>query len=1559
MQRYTVNFSAPGAPTRRLLVPFSASSPVKDFAQEVQTRLAKLKVFAEAEAIEFRLHDAHGPQIDPDDSLQDVVLNPLTENLHASVLMATASKDGPSELTQGQADPEKERSALAIPEDTSGGFHIRVITPATAQSGDISDIPLIPGRFSTTITIHQIRQLALLQLDLPLRSTITCDKPAYCNCAFANSLQSGTTFAIANDDHQLKSSFFFLHSAGEVVKLSCASGDQNSLLECGLAFAKERFGIDVLDDMCLTVIRSPDNQITPIVALCSKSKHRSHESSNSANEDLPVRLDLHTAEAPIDTPLSHLTMAELGLEDVLVDGVLNIYSLSRKECPGTRLDAGKGQATIFGAAPHWEPPIAQTERGMAVFLSSLRIVSNTLSGHPPDLNMQDAVLQLLHRLTNFPPCVRAMHVLIRNETPTTSECAAIAQAFYYMLEKYVPKRVTNFDSSRIFEASRLFFGLFLEKAKHLCRANSGETSLPYLTSLKPVTLINPETTEPLFFAVDTNVGLFEKGHLDAIKEGLIKFTDPSLGEDLTELSLDGRTRRAVLLSGGVKTKIFVFDTDFLLASGCAEDLPAQQDIIRGSEVELSQLSALCSRNNLSVVAPARLATSSSPALTLDGEGLLSCYLGRQPCSEPGKDFVIFRPTAGGDETIDIAIITKLLAPILEARRADGSAVFDAPGDVTQRKIDMPDEILMVCVDCSASMDSSAGFTDMVEDVPPQPASRPVLERLDLTAEADMLASPLDEVKEWLMAHESFEDIVRTVYRAEYEHQAHAAKALLEEIAYLATKELIHKNEQLSQSRRFTFAYRNPLEDSARSRVDCLKKLIFGVEQHQAALIDWIVFRSRMLSPGKDEWLWQVGNPVPATQMPPRSFESDSLDLAIPDDYRCAITHELMFDPVATADGHVYDRGSIQQWLQINRTSPKTGLELSSSSLTFQWTLMRDINKWIEGDSYRGPSTSGQGTLKVNFSSRLGTFARTLKASITCEELYHVAFQALRGRHASFDLKLQGRLNAITPSNDAATAKGLHYNCTVNIILQDTGNHTSNSTGDKCLIKVYRNTRKCHFSYWVPKDSDLSVASILFKYWRQRWPPEEPLTETCVWHNMKDSGDGHSTGYILNPWEKLKTYLTSTHARGSLNDEAVFDDPSAPYQGVLKIFIGRKPEKLQKVRTSRMDVLKQIFDQFVNRTIAYNYSTHLGLIIFDSTARVARQLSDVVEDFRATVNELKPSSDTAIWDGLALACHHLEQYGTRYPEAKKRILCISDGEDTKSSKDPASLCHELVRSNVVVDSFCLGKADHRKLLGISHLTGGYKFAPKTLSHAMGIVELEPVLALKDREDIPRPVIPRNSTMWSQFQRAQLHATPEIVTEDVYPKRPPHPNLKDDVIELAAAKRMAAGRRSGANMMRNSRLLTEIQNMMAKPHDYIDVYVSERDISFWKIVMKGPPDSPYASGTFLLYLDMDESYPTFAPKGRFVTPIYHVNINRNGRICHSIFDRNWTADTSCTDILNSVYGLLLVPDYSDPVNVVGTLEYHGDQVEFADAVRRHISKHASKSREEWRRELLGQS
>lgn len=67
-------------------------------------------------------------------------------------------------------------------------------------------------------------------------------------------------------------------------------------------------------------------------------------------------------------------------------------------------------------------------------------------------------------------------------------------------------------------------------------------------------------------------------------------------------------------------------------------------------------------------------------LTLDRQGSLDVYVGREACGgDAGKDILIFRP-AVGEESVDASVITQLLEYILNRRNADGTNIFEAFGD---------------------------------------------------------------------------------------------------------------------------------------------------------------------------------------------------------------------------------------------------------------------------------------------------------------------------------------------------------------------------------------------------------------------------------------------------------------------------------------------------------------------------------------------------------------------------------------------------------------------------------------------------------------------------------------------------------------------------------------------------------------------------------------------------------------------------------------------------------------------------------------------------------------
>ena len=70
-------------------------------------------------------------------------------------------------------------------------------------------------------------------------------------------------------------------------------------------------------------------------------------------------------------------------------------------------------------------------------------------------------------------------------------------------------------------------------------------------------------------------------------------------------------------------------------------------------------------------------------------------------------------------------------------------------------------------------------------------------------------------------------------------------------------------------------------------------------------------------------------------------------LPIPESFKCALSQDIMRDPVCTADGFTYEREAISEWLCTRDTSPLTGVRLESKKMIPNIILRRIIRRYVE------------------------------------------------------------------------------------------------------------------------------------------------------------------------------------------------------------------------------------------------------------------------------------------------------------------------------------------------------------------------------------------------------------------------------------------------------------------------------------------------------------------------------------------------------------------------------------------------------------------------------------
>ncbi|KAI6121254.1 ubiquitin-conjugating enzyme [Pisolithus sp. B1] len=160
--------------------------------------------------------------------------------------------------------------------------------------------------------------------------------------------------------------------------------------------------------------------------------------------------------------------------------------------------------------------------------------------------------------------------------------------------------------------------------------------------------------------------------------------------------------------------------------------------------------------------------------------------------------------------------------------------------------------------------------------------------------------------------------------------------------------------------------------------------------------------------------------------------------------------------------------------------------------------------------------------------------------------------------------------------------------------------------------------------------------------------------------------------------------------------------------------------------------------------------------------------------------------------------------------------------------------------------------------------------------------------------------------------------------------------------------------------------ETERLVADPAPGISAAPHEDNLRYFDVTIEGPDGSPFQNGVFRLELFLPEEYPMAPPKVRFLTKIYHPNIDKLGRICLDILKGRvssiglgsqrlkmdivgldkWSPALQIRTVLLSIQALLSAPNPDDPLATDVAKHYKENEKDAQRVSREWTEKYASK-------------
>lgn len=148
-----------------------------------------------------------------------------------------------------------------------------------------------------------------------------------------------------------------------------------------------------------------------------------------------------------------------------------------------------------------------------------------------------------------------------------------------------------------------------------------------------------------------------------------------------------------------------------------------------------------------------------------------------------------------------------------------------------------------------------------------------------------------------------------------------------------------------------------------------------------------------------------------------------------------------------------------------------------------------------------------------------------------------------------------------------------------------------------------------------------------------------------------------------------------------------------------------------------------------------------------------------------------------------------------------------------------------------------------------------------------------------------------------------------------------------------------------MALTTRIIKETEKLQRENQEGIEARPSPDNPRYFHVKIRGPPQSSYEGGVFNLELFLPEEYPMVPPKVRFLTRIYHPNVDKLGRICLDIIKDKWSPALQIIKVLLSIQLLMSSPNPDDPLDNEVAENWKRDEAAAMRTAREWTQKYAS--------------